>query len=395
MRPKSLSASALSVAELCLARYKAEQIERGRGAGNSAASVGTSVHGALEMFVKATRPELGGNPAMGGLDTIEMFYRTSYMDTFNTSDASGEFYDDGWDLVKKWHGRQDWEGVTVLSAEVKENFPVKAMFEGSQIEIPFNYIWDRHDQIGPTEYRVVDYKTNRWGIRPDDLKKKIQARCYGLAAQIKYPEATRIWVQFDMLRHDPVGIVYSRDENIATWRFIRDLTQRILDTPVDAVKETLNPECRFCVRKLKCSALQANIAVGGALGITSAKEAVDIRATLEYQKSAIESAIRDLDEIVLTEARATDVLEFESDMNRLKIGVSGRRGVDAERARMVLGDDLFGKYGSASITLGTVEKLLKGKDLTEDQKKQLRGLIKVQTGEPRVKVEPKNSLEED
>lgn len=395
MIPSSLSASSLNVAELCLARWKAENFHRSKGMGGSAASLGTSCHGALEFFIKASRPELGGDPEAWSLKTLLSFYKLSYMETFNTVEASGDLYDDGVQMLERWFARQDFNGVTVISTERKDNFPIPT----SAGEIPFNYIWDRFDQIGVREFKVVDYKTNRWGLNPGDLKKKIQARCYGLAAAIQLKaqglEYDKIWVEFDLLRHDPVGIVYSHEENVATWNFIKALAEKIISTPEDDAPETLNPECRFCVRKLACGALQRNIAAGGVFSVTSAAEAVDIRATLDYQAKAIQAALVELDQIILTEAKELDLLEFETDMNKLEIGVSSRRAIDSERVQMVLGPNLFDKYGSHSISMSNIDKLLKGKELSDEQKAQLKGLIFMKKGEPSVKVKSKNALEDE
>src|SRR5699024_4479079 len=113
-----------------------------------------------------------------------------------------------------------------------------------------------------TEWEVVDYKTVRVPIQPDDLDTKIQARAYSLAIQIKHPEATKIKVTFDLLRHDPVSIEFTRDDNIAFWKFLVAETQRIVDLDEADVRPTLNPECGFCVKKYSCKLLQANIAGG-------------------------------------------------------------------------------------------------------------------------------------
>lgn len=394
MIPTSLSASSLNVAELCLARWRAENFHRSKGMGGAAASLGTSCHGALELFMNAARPELGGT-AKWEKKLLLDYYRLSYMETFGTVDASGEVYDDGVQMLERWFARTDPDSFKVISTERKDNFPIPT----SAGEIPFNYIWDRFDQLDDRTFKVVDYKTNRWGLNPGDLKKKIQARCYGLAAAIQLKkqglEYDKIWVEFDLLRHDPVGIVYSHAENVATWTFIRELAEKIIATPEDEAPETLNPECRFCVRKLSCSALTRNVAAGGVFAVTSAAEAVDIRATLDYQAKAIEAAVKELDEIILTEAREQDMLSFETDMNKLEIGVSSRRAVDPERVQMVLGPDLFAKYGSSSISMGNIDKLIKGKELSDEQKAQLKGLIFQKRGEPSVKVKAKNALEDE
>lgn len=389
MKPKSLSASALQVYEACPARYKAEHIDKARGPAGRAASLGTSVHGALELYVQ----EMMKSPTQTPPDLkylLDMF-KISYMTSYS-SDTDTEDYRDGVSMLKDWYERTDWTGVTVLSCEVKETFPIPTSIG----DVPYNYIWDRHDQISETEFKIVDYKTNRWSINPQDLKKKIQARCYGLAAQIKHPQASRIWVEFDMLRHGgPVGIVFTREENAATWRWIKAKAEEIINTPDDEVEESLNPECLFCVRKQECQALLLNIGVGGIFSIAGSDEAVDRRAMLEYQKRAVESSIKELDAIILSEAKELDVIDFESDLNKLFITASSRRTADAEMVEKVIGEDLFERYGGKSITMTAVDKLLKSSDLDASQKAQLKGLIYTKRGEPSVKVEPKNPIDSD
>lgn len=380
----------MNVAELCMARYKAESIDYSKGMGGAAASLGTSVHGALEMYVKSVYI---AKTHVASLELLLDLFKMSYMTTFNTADLDTEDYSDGVAMLKAWFKRTDFTDRTVISAEVKTNFPINTSIGA----IPFNYIWDRFDQVGDTEFEVIDYKTNRWGINPGDLKKKIQARAYGLAAQIQQPEATKIWVKFDMLRHDgPVGIVFSREENAATWKFLKTKAQQIIDTPEDEVRETLNPECLFCVRKQACGALRKNIASGGVFSIAMNPEvAVDQRTMLDNQLKAVASAIRELDEIILREAKEADLFEFESELNTLTIGVSSQRAIDADFVERVIGEPLFKKYGGKSFTIGNVEKLLKGNEIDEPTKKQLRGLIYKKAGEPRVKVAPKAAIGED
>lgn len=394
MEPKSLSASSLHVAELCMARWSAEYLQRGRAMDHPAASLGTAVHGALEVFVKTT---VLTDEQPYSFEYMSDLFKMSYMTVFGTAEWQTDQFMDGIEMLSSWFKRTSWEGVKVLSAEIKESFPVPLGSTG--LTVPLNYIWDRHDQLGETEFRVVDYKSSAWSIRPEDLKNKVQARIYSLACQIKHPEATRIWIEYDMLRHDgPVGIVFTREENVAVWKFIKDRARMIAETPADTPiedLERLNPECNFCVRKASCSALQRNITVGGIYHLSSGEEAVDLRAALEYQKKAVTKAIEELDNMILADAKARDVFEFESDMNTLNIGMSSRRGVDAERVEMVIGEDLFKKYGSSSITLKIVDKLLKGSELTPEQKAQLRSMIYMKQGEPSVRVQSKSMIDED
>jgi hypothetical protein len=388
VEPKSFSATAFNVAELCLARYKAEHIDRSKGFGGTAASLGTAVHGALENYVKLVYVDKTG---AANEKILLDFFRLSYMQTFNTTELNTIEYLEGIDMLKRWFKRTDFSKFEVISCEVKENFPIKTSIG----DIPFNFIWDRHDRLDEGVYRVVDYKTNRWGLNPGDLKKKIQARAYGVAAQIKYPDAKRIWVQFDMLRHDgPVGIVFTRDDNIATWQFMKAKAEQIIATPDSEVPETLNPECLFCSRITSCTALLKNVSIGGVLSMPKIGDMIDKRAELEWQKKAVESAINKLDEVIIGRARVEDQLEFESDINRLRIGISATRAIDAERAEHVLPSEVANRYMGKSLTIGNVDKLLKGPELSEEQKKELVSLIYMKRGEPRVKIEPKNPIDD-
>lgn len=391
MIPKSLSATALHVAELCPARYKAEHIDRAGRVGTSAASTGTAVHGALEMFVKACYLDKTQEPTAQLLADL---YRMSYMTTFGTSDCETEEFWDGGEMLNKWINRTSFEGIQVLSCEVKENFPVPT----SLGEIPFNYIWDRFDRTGEREVKVVDYKTNRWSITPQDLKKKVQARCYGVAAAIKAKtmgfEVDKIWVEFDLLRHDPVGIVFTREENAATWKFIKDAAQKIIDTPDDEAPEVLNGECLFCLRKQTCKAITSNIASGGIFGL-NLDMAVDRRATLENQKKAITKALEELDAFIETECREKDIFEYETDMNKLFFTARTTRQVDGERVEKVVGPEVFQRYGGLSITMGQYDKMMKDPSIPEEQKRQLKALVYKNTGEIKVKTEPRSPIDDE
>lgn len=384
MEPRSFSATALNVANLCLARYKAEHIDYSKSfVGNAAANLGTTVHGALELYVKAVYLD---KTDAASLDLLLMYFKMQYMTMFKTDDLATAEYLDGLDMLTRWFKRTDFSKFTVISCEVKQNF----LLTTSIGNIPFNYIWDRHDQLGENEYRVVDYKSNRWGINPTDLRDKIQARAYGVAAQIKYPNATKIWVQFDMLRHEgPVGISYSREDNIQTWKWMKEKAEEIIATPYDRAPETLNQECLFCVRKATCKALLTNISVGGIHSLDN-PQIVDKRAQLEFQKKAVESALKEIDTVIIERVKAEDTQQIESDYNTANISVSQRRDVDAERVEQVIGPALFDRYGGKSFTMAAVDKLLKGGELTEDQKGMLRQLIYFKQGNPSIKISPKS-----
>lgn len=392
MEVKSLSATAIQTFEACPARFKAENVERSKGFGGVAASVGSTVHGALERYVKAVYLDKTEEPSKEALD---QYLKISYIEIFNSSDFTTEEFADAQSMIDTWFGRTDVGEVhRVVSVEVKEHFFIPTSIGNIQ----FNFIWDRFDEVRPGVFRVVDYKSNRWGIQPDDLNKKIQARAYALACAIKLKSEgiayTEIWVQFDMLRHQPVAIRYPREAIEATWTFLCETAQRVVDTDPEDVPERLNDQCLFCVRKAECNELRKNIMVGG-IHMLSTTEAIDLRAQVAWQAKGLEALTKELDRKILAEAKTMELETITTDNAIMRVTVSSRRAVDAEMVKVCIGDNLWQKHGSASITMATIDKLLKGKELTDEQKVQLRGLIYMSKGSPSVKIDPKNPIDED
>jgi hypothetical protein len=317
-----------------------------------------------------------------------------FMIIFQTVDAENhEWFAEGHDMLKVWFARTDFTNREVISCETKTNFPIKT----SAGEIPFNYIWDRFDRITDREqeYEVVDYKTIRKMLSPDDLRKKIQARFYGLAAQIQFPEAKRIWVRFDLLRHDSVATVFTREDNKATWTFAKALAERIIAVAPEDVTETLNPECNFCVRKLACKALRSNVAGGGIWSLATTEERVNARAHLEFQRKGLDTLISDLDQILLEEAAKLEMTELTSADYILKVTQGSRRQVDAERVQHLVPTEMFYKYGGVRLTMADFTKLLKDPGLDPATKAKLEGLVYRSPGELKLRIEPKNPIDDE
>lgn len=386
MIPRSLSASSLNTAEACLARWKAENFNRTPSMSNKAADTGTAVHGALEMFVKAVF--IDKKESWDNLDLLLQLYDLSYMDTFESADLQTDEHADGLTLVKKWHQRTQWDGVTVESVEVKESFSIPT----SEGDIPFNYIWDRSDQLGPHEYRVVDYKTIRAFVTPEQLKKKIQPRAYALAAQIKWPHAERIWVEYDLLRHDSVGAVFTKADNALMWKYLKRAAERIIATDENNTPETLNPECRFCIRKVVCGTLSKAMTGGTIFGITP-DEAARRKLMISSQIKALESLDAELDAVLMKEAEAKDLFEWETDDVKVAITASKRRQVNSNAVANIVGAEVTKKYGN--FTLGNVDKMMADESIPLQVRAEVKRLIGVKWGQPSAKVEPLSPIEED
>jgi len=393
MIPTSLSATALDTATKCLARYAAENINKNRTGGSMPAMLGTSCHNALEQYVKDCY--MGEQRATPSLKLLLDYYKMNFMVEFDTPDPLGDpAYEDGVQMLTNWHSRQDFSGFTVISVEEKTPFQLNITDSaGTQHQIPFNYIFDRLDQLNETTYRVVDYKSWRGLIQPDDLFGKLQARVYGLACQIQYPHAEKIWVQFDQLRGDSVGVVFTKQDNANTWRYVRKWARKILDTPIEDASETINPDCKWCIRKTTCSALKKNIAAGGVAGLPII-EMIDRRAKIDQQMEALKWAAQELEEALLAAAKNEDAEYLESHNHRVYWTRSSRRQIERmDVLEKIIGPQLMERVGKTSVSMTTLDKLLKGGELTAEQKAQIKGLITNKLGEPSLKTKPLSEID--
>lgn len=397
MIPRTLSASSLQVWSLCPDRWNAEYMNRAPGFSNSAADTGTAVHGGLELFVKACFIDKThtGLTRVQQKELLVTFYKMSYVQTFGTADMDTPEYKDGFDLTMKWFSRTDLDAkqmVGVESAEVKQTIKVPYNHpDGTQHELDFNYLMDRVDQIDESTWEVIDYKTIRVPIQPDELETKIQARAYGLALQILHPEATKIKVTFDLLRHEPVTIWLSREDNIAFWRYLCAETQNIINTEESEVRPRLNPECGYCVKKFSCPLMTKNIAAGGifSLDVDGAVNMIDM---LKSQMKANNLIIDQLEEKIMMHAAATDSLEWETSdgVHKVEITSQRRRSFPADKAAEIMGPDLFSQMGN--MTLGNLEKIIKDESLDPIMRAKLQDLVTYTNGALGVRVKPKSKI---
>lgn len=389
MIPRTLSASSLNTAELCLARWKAENLNRGASLSNKAADTGTAVHGGLEYFVDWCI--LKGHKEDWNEGKLREFFEVSYLETFRSGDFDAPTFEDGWNLCKVWLKRTDLSKRRVLSVEEKLHFPLKT----SVGIIPITYIRDRFDELSPPNedgsggrYEVVDYKTIRFAPKNSELKGKIQPRIYALATQIEYPLAEQIWVTFDCLRHDPIGsVMFTRDDNARTYRALQKAAERIIAWPDDTEPpETLNSECQYCIRKLFCKTMQSNQLAQGVMAVTP-DLAIQKIAQVNHQMKALERVQEELSRIIVRHAEEMDLTEWtQADGSKVKLSVSGRRNIDSRMVAAIVGAEIAQRYGN--FTMASIDSLLGGDELNEMQKMQIKGLIGKNYSDPSVKVIP-------
>jgi hypothetical protein len=387
--PKSLSASALNVAISCPSRYYAENIQRGADIQGDAANLGIALHAALEKFILGIKIR---KDLKWDLEVLLALYDLTYSEVIGP-DRSRPEYRDGRQLLTNWFHRDyifdDIFGAKTLSVESKNSFPVRVEHNGRVVEVPFNYIFDRLDKISDDEMRVVDYKSGRFAISADDLRENVQARAYAVAVATKYPQVKKIWVEFDFLRHEKIGVVFTREDNIATYRFIQRALRDILD--MDETKElpeVLNPECGWCVRKATCSQLASNVNVGGIMSLDIDTQALKFR-DVTSQLKALTVLKNDLEKALILAANQQDTYEIDTERTRIRIGANMRRQIDQDAAKKILGDNIYSQY-RGGIKLQDLDDIENRVDLTSGQKAAIKTTVTRAAGNPSVKVVKKS-----
>lgn len=390
MEPKSLSPTSLQVWSLCPARWAAEKLAKAETMSGAAASLGTTVHQALQWFV-----EQGWMPNEAAGDTSLAMLLSLYDDAWRTimrTPLDGDAYDDGRSMLTNWHKRGvdvlEDEHRTIHALETKKSFPVKT----TAGEITFNYVFDRLDVLSDGSVEVVDYKSNRARMGAAYLNDRIQARCYAVAAQIMFPDAPKVWVTFDLLRYDPVGTVFTRDQNMATWKYIRQAAQEIVDMPLEDAQatETINNDCRWCPIKHNCTALASNVEVGGILALNDPLEAAAARARANSQMNALKGAIEEIDAFLINAAVEADVTGWDNDDYTVNISHKGSRIVERPDAlRVILGPELTAQYGAIGVTV--IDKIKKDHPELADDLDAFVGFKPAAT--PSVSVVRKNAID--
>ena len=389
MIPRTLSATSVNVATNCLSRWAAEFFVRASREGSSSASLGTTVHNAFEDYVKVVYIEKKKSPNFG---LLKMLYVYHFGETFGHIDEASPEFQDGLVMIQAWFDRSEeaFLGAEVLSCEVKETFPLKT----SVGEIPFTYIFDRFDKLNDEHYRVVDYKSSFWNVTSADLENKIQARVYALAVQIKYPHLKKVHVEFDMLRHQRVGRFFTKAENARTYRWLQAAAERIIKTEPEDAKETLNPECRFCIKVTTCEAVASNAAAKGILSLDLDGQ-IDRFALLTAQKAAIETAIGKLEEQITLAAKADEWFERETEDTKIAFKTQRRKYVDSDMVAQMLPDELWRRYSATKITMTNFNQLLSDPAVDDALRARLRGMVHQGFSEPKLKAEFKKGIEDE
>lgn len=389
MELRTISASSLTKFEECPRGWHAEYVERLPRVNSSSkpALLGNAVHEPLELYVREVFIDRTHEVDEERLIAL---YNVSFVKYLRSIPSlSDPLYADGLDMLQRWHDRINDlldPSVEVLAVEDKMSMDIPT----SDGKKKMNFIFDRVDLIkedGKIIIRIVDYKTVREPISPEQLVQRVQARMYGMAAQFQYKdlEPDEIWVQFNLLRYSPVEVHFSRDDNVVTWRYVKDTAERILATKGKGDRQ-LGKGCMFCPLKATCTAWERNADGGGIMYLAGDRNALaKKRLELESGMKQLKYALEEVDNLMIADAMESDEIAYDTDDFHVEMISQTRSKYDPAQVKEIVGEAVFASIGG-KCTKANMEKLFKSPDLDSIQKSLLRGTTSVSVSEPKPKV---------
>lgn len=374
MHLRSFSASSANAYESCPAMWKALYgDQRATDISGSSANLGTACHMVFEWFIQY---DLHTDPRDTWVMACKPLWDKAYWSLF----ADNSRYAEGFALVEKWLLRQDFTGRSVLMTETK----LSIEFQTSQGPVPFNFIFDRVDRLDDGSIEVIDYKSVIMPVQPGDLKERIQSRCYAMAAHALWPEATAIMVTFDLLRYEPVGIEFTIEEADEIRGYVAGLMERVIAD--ETAVETLNDECRWCIRRNVCETLDKYEVVAGTM-ISDPVEAAELRYLLDCKKKALVAQIAEMDDVLEKYLKDNKTNTFDAGLLTVSLAPSSQRYVNVTKLAEVIGSDEVLKM--ASVGIMKVDELIKNGGLSEEDRAMIRQATGKSWGNANVSVKPK------
>lgn len=242
--PTKFSFSQLETYMLCPLRYKYQYILRVPTPSGAAASFGTSIHSALQLFYQKVINK--GKPT---IDDLLSGYKTSWVPVgYLSKSHESRMKKEGKRMLANYFKTFHGKGTKVLDVERSFNIKVDGTLITGKI--------DRVDKKGNDELEIIDYKT---GKKPDEkkLRDSLQLSIYLMAASDKslYAKpANKVHLTFYYLQ-EPSKITMQK-----TAQDVTNVKEKIKEIVGKIKKQEFTPHvgpwCDFCPFRMVCEAWQ-------------------------------------------------------------------------------------------------------------------------------------------
>ena len=224
-----VSFSRLDTFEQCPKKYELRYKMKAKTARPDYFEFGTIIHATLEHLLKQLTQDRHEGPIP--VDVALELYGEAWAGAGCVDRA---LFDEGRDIITKWCERfGHLQRGRVLALEK----PFRVSIAGHQVA----GIVDRVDRIDERTIRVIDYKTSRAWMLPDDSH---QLALYGDAMREIY-DAERVQIGFDMVRHNQTVVCDLTPDMVArTYQWVDVLSRQLLQA--ESYPERLNAFCGWC-----------------------------------------------------------------------------------------------------------------------------------------------------
>ncbi len=242
--PTKFSFSQLETYMLCPLRYKYQYVLRVPTPAGAAASFGTSIHNALQLFYQDVI-----NKRKTTLETLIAYYRTSWVPVgFLSKSHEDRMKKEGDHMLKTYFKTFHKKSAGIIDVER----PFKIKVDGIMVTGKI----DRVDLRGKDEIEIIDYKTGR---KPEEkkLRDSLQLSIYLLAASDKNlygKEAHKVHLTFYYLQEPAKITMQKTAQDVANVKVkIKEVVGKI---KAQEYTPHVGPWCDFCPFRMICEAWQ-------------------------------------------------------------------------------------------------------------------------------------------
>lgn len=238
------SRNSIDTYKQCKYRFYLRYCEKDKGFTDSddksAAIFGNVIHKVEEFYHK--------NPKLNIMEV--------YKEEFKNADITDqELFDVGYSLV---------EDYTISAKSGRKVLGVELPFELYLANgVPVKGFIDRIDEISDDEIEIIDYKTGKFSLSENDLRRDIQLGLYELVVRLLFPQYKKVKLTLNYLRYDKVSIYKTDEERQKLEAYLAVMYDKISDSLSNPTKETMpakvNTFCSFCEFKSKCPEFQGVI----------------------------------------------------------------------------------------------------------------------------------------
>lgn len=240
-----VSYSQLDTYERCSLRYKYQYVLKIPAPANAAASFGTSVHNALQVFYQMYKAD----DTVGLEQLIEQLHKMWIPLGYASQAHERRMKKEGEEMLTKFYTEHHKPGIVIVDLE--KLFRIKI---SDQVYVSGKI--DRVDQLEDGSIEIIDYKT---GAKPNEkeLKDNIQLATYLMAAGEKSlynKPAAQVVLTFYYLQDNAKISMKKSDEDILKTK--ERILQSTAQMATGEYKPTVGIHCSFCPFKMICEAWQ-------------------------------------------------------------------------------------------------------------------------------------------